>query len=671
MAGGREEIAEVLASHYLEAIRADADADDVTALRASAREALAWAGHAAASLALGPEAQRYFDQAAELAEGDVERVALFEQAGVALGRSGDADGAEQALRHAIELGRRAGRASGGSAAVALAASLRAAGRLEEARALVEPFLTLDDTGADKVVRAEALAELATVHIFGGDPEAAGPLLDEALTTLEQERAWPALATALIGQAIHLLMRHRVLEADAILRLALSLAQEHDLPAVALRARHNLAGLALGQDRLADTISEVEPGLALARERGDRFYERILLAQSLMPLVGLGRWDEAAPIGEALISGELDLVAIWAATCCAQIAGERGDDDALDRCRAIASHDWDSTHGDARASVMLLGARVALERGAAREALALARPILDIPSSPGEFLAEAFAILVAAALSIPDDAPIAELEAFVTALAPARATPQLRAGRARLAAERAQRRGDAAAAERHETEAIELLRAMGARPLLAQALTERARRRADADARAEARRIYTELGATAGSPTSANRPASRPGAKAASRPAGQRPARTAGSAEVEPVEVQDLDPRGDEVRHELLARVIAGVDLGERAQLGVRAEHEVDAGAGPADLARGVVADERPRVAGGRRPRRAEVEQVHEEVVRERAGVSVRTPAVDPPAFAPRARRPPTSTVISGALSVSRFALSTSRYSAVSRWSAAR
>ena len=84
---------------------------------------------------------------------------------------------------------------------------------------------------------------------------------------------------------------------------------------------------------------------------------------------------------------------------------------------------------------------------------------------------------------------------MSALAPARATPQLRAGRARLAAERAHRRGDAAAAERHETEAIELLRALGARPLLAQALTERARRRADADARAEARRIYTELGAT--------------------------------------------------------------------------------------------------------------------------------------------------------------------------------
>ena len=85
-----------------------------------------------------------------------------------------------------------------------------------------------------------------------------------------------------------------------------------------------------------------------------------------------------------------------------------------------------------------------------------------------------------------------------------------------------------------------------------------------------------------------------------------------------VEVHDLVPRGDEVVHELLARVVAGVDLRERAQLGVRAEHEVDAGAGPLDLAR---RRRGPRTCRRRRPSpssRAEVEQVDEEVVRQRA-----------------------------------------------------
>ena len=45
-----------------------------------------------------------------------------------------------------------------------------------------------------------------------------------------------------------------------------------------------------------------------------------------------------------------------------------------------------------------------------------------------------------------------------------------------------------------------------------------------------------------------------------RPA--RPAPAPGSAEVEPVEVHHLVPRGDEVAHELLLRVVGGVDLGD-------------------------------------------------------------------------------------------------------------
>ena len=131
--GEARDIAEVLASHYQEAIRADPDADDVAELRASARETLTAAGRAAASLALGPEAQRYFEQAAELAEDDLERAELFEQAGRALWQSGDPTGAEQALRRAIEFHERGGTSLGGSAAIALASVLRYQGRVDDAR----------------------------------------------------------------------------------------------------------------------------------------------------------------------------------------------------------------------------------------------------------------------------------------------------------------------------------------------------------------------------------------------------------------------------------------------------------------------------------------------------------------------------------------------------------
>ncbi len=60
---------------------------------------------------------------------------------------------------------------------------------------------------------------------------------------------------------------------------------------------------------------------------------------------------------------------------------------------------------------------------------------------------------------------------------------------------------------------------------------------------------------------------------------------------------------------------------------------------------------------------AHVQQVDEEVVGQRAGVLVKTPCGEVPALAPRARMPPTSAVISGAVSRSSWALSTSSSSA--------
>src|SRR5205085_8011403 len=127
------DIAEVLASHYQEAISAEPEAEDVAALRASARQRLTAAGQAAASLALGPEAERYFQQAAELAEDDLERADLLERAGRALWVSGDSDSAEGRLRESIELYMSGGRSTGGAAAVVLGFLLRNLGRLEAAR----------------------------------------------------------------------------------------------------------------------------------------------------------------------------------------------------------------------------------------------------------------------------------------------------------------------------------------------------------------------------------------------------------------------------------------------------------------------------------------------------------------------------------------------------------
>jgi class 3 adenylate cyclase/tetratricopeptide (TPR) repeat protein len=491
--GEQRDIAEVLASHYQEAIRADPEADDVPSLRASARERLTAAGQAAASLALGPEADRYFAEAADLADDDLERAQLIERGGRALWQSGDAETAERRLRTALELYRRSGQAFGGSAAIALAFALRNLGRMDEARALLEGFRSDDD--ADPIIRAEALTELAMTLTFAGALDEGGPLLERALTTLEQGHAGPVLANALVARAVFLILNNRLEEGVGVLRHAYALADEYDLPAVMLRARYNLASVALERDRFNEAIEEVNRGLALARERGDRAQERRLLTQMVAPLVVLGRWEEAASVGASLIAAHLDADAVFAAGFLMPVAAARGDDATVERCRSIADELKDSTYTDQRATAQIVIGVDALERGAAAEALQLTRSTFRERGISSETIEEGYGVCVEAAIQLEDGAAIAELESFVAELPPARATPLLRVGRARLLAEQAHRRGDPQTAASYEEEAIALLRSVGARPLLAQTLVERHRRTGDAEALAQARAIYTELGAT--------------------------------------------------------------------------------------------------------------------------------------------------------------------------------
>jgi tetratricopeptide (TPR) repeat protein len=493
--GEARDIAEVLASHYLEAIDADPEAEDVAALRSAARETLTAAGRAAGSLALGPEADRYLQQAAALAEDDLERASLFEQAGRALWRSGDAAVAEERLRQAVSLYQRNNRSAGGSAAIRLAEVLVPAGRLDEARELLEPFHRGEDPGIDQITRASALAELSRVMLLAGDLEQGNPLLEEALTTLELQEAWAPLATALINRAIYLFLRRRREEAAGILARALSIAERQGLMEVALRARYNLAATALDQDRLVEAVATVNDGLALARERGDRIWESQLNSQQVAPLYVLGRWDEVVPLAESLKRSGTSLDAVSAAAFLAPIAAARGDRETLEDCVSLAAPLREASYIDLRVCVALTLGREALERGAPHEAVDPAREVLHEPNTAGECIQEAYAQCIEAAVQLCDEALMNELIEHVDKLPPALATPLLRAGRARLLADLAHRRGDDAEARRCEEEAVGLLRSLGARPLLARTLAERAARREDQSAVQEARRIYAELGAT--------------------------------------------------------------------------------------------------------------------------------------------------------------------------------
>src|SRR6476660_6330487 len=84
-----------------------------------------------------------------------------------------------------------------------------------------------------------------------------------------------------------------------------------------------------------------------------------------------------------------------------------------------------------------------------------------------------------------------------------------------------------------------------------------------------------------------------------------------------IEVHHLGPRRRKIPGELFLRVRAAVDFREGAELRVRTEDQIDAGAGPLDRIGLAVAALIRAVGAGGLPLRAHVEQVDEEVVRQR------------------------------------------------------
>ena len=135
-----------------------------------------------------------------------------------------------------------------------------------------------------------------------------------------------------------------------------------------------------------------------------------------------------------------------------------------------------------------------------------------------------------------------------------------------------------------------------------------------------------------------------------------------------IKVHHLVPRSREVLHKRLLRVVRCIDFCECTKLGVRTEEEIDASGGPLGLARLPIA---PSYTPPEMPSTV-LEGSHFVFMSSRltkksfvsvSGRSVKTPCLVCPKFAPSARKPPTSTVISGAVSVSNCARSSRNSSA--------
>jgi class 3 adenylate cyclase/tetratricopeptide (TPR) repeat protein len=288
-----QEIAEVVASHYVAAIECAPEDEDAAEIGAKARAMLTRAGERAASLAASEEAVRYFARAADLAVEPLEEAAMRERAGEMAWTGSDATTAMEELGKALALFEAAGETHQAARVSARLGEVEwQNGELEKALARMEgAYAVLSDEEPDADVAALA-AQLGRLHYFRGDLELGEERIETALSLAERLWLPEIISQALNTSGMIALWKGRLETGLALTRHALEVALEHDRPTAALRAYLNLAETLVRRDRYEEAFARYEEGVALARKVGNRQWEHFLLMEGAFPLLLIGRWQDA-------------------------------------------------------------------------------------------------------------------------------------------------------------------------------------------------------------------------------------------------------------------------------------------------------------------------------------------------------------------------------------------
>ncbi len=269
-----DELAGILASHYLDAYLATPAGPEADALAAQARVALRGAAERAAGLGSNELSLGYLEKALTVTTDPAERAATWETASTAAFRSAKFDVAERYARLAFEDGLAAGDAPRiARAAVLIAQPHIAIGRTAEALTTLETAIAAcgDDPDSPAVVTLHA--ELGRIMMLVNDPRAL-ETIEPALVQAEALDLVPTVADALVTKSACLDGLGRRLEAVALLRGAIELAVDHGLLNIELRARSNLANQVYPDDPRAGLVI-AEAARERARSLGMREHFRWL------------------------------------------------------------------------------------------------------------------------------------------------------------------------------------------------------------------------------------------------------------------------------------------------------------------------------------------------------------------------------------------------------------
>ncbi len=451
--GDGEEVADVIARHYLDALNAVPDDPDAALIRGQAADALVRAaeradrtgapGRAAASYASAADlllARNHNEDAAPDTQYDVGD--LWERAARAELSNVDYAAAVQHAGMARDHHGRAGRPRAAARARAIVGrGLRLAGRHAEAREHLTAAVDVLRAGPDTDT-VQALEELAMLEVFAGSAEA-DQLTDEALALGQALDVNSGLLCELLdARGNYFSSRDRHAEAVAYYCESARIAGQAGDNLSRGRALCNLAfDLAF-----TDPAAGAEAGRAAvgcARQSGDRDNLAFSIINLASALLLLGDWDAAA---DECARADSDGLADHEMLVCQRgwQAALRGDAGAAETALTAIPGILASEDPQDQAAASVVKAFLADARHLPREVLRHVQHVLDQVNFIGpshDFVRWAWPLAARTADELRDFPAVDDLLALLDAHRPGRLGPMLRAERALVRAWRAAADGD--------------------------------------------------------------------------------------------------------------------------------------------------------------------------------------------------------------------------------------
>jgi class 3 adenylate cyclase/tetratricopeptide (TPR) repeat protein len=303
---GGEELAGLVATQYLSALQSAPDDAERAALLPTVMDALEAAADRSRAIGAQASAAGYLADAVELASDDETRLRLDEQRAEALlacGRIAEAVALAKAIVDEAFARDEHDRAA--KAASILTEGVLFSGGPQEAVELVSGIRArLGDEAARRPDAIRLAADHARALLMSSRHAEALELIDATLPFADRSNLREVVAQLLASRGWAIAAEGRGLEALAVLRGALVLAEREGFFNAEMRTRMNLSAFASGESP-AEALEVAWAGAVRARERGNRAWATTAASNATDTAILLGRWD----LVEEMVP-EIDPVEEW-------------------------------------------------------------------------------------------------------------------------------------------------------------------------------------------------------------------------------------------------------------------------------------------------------------------------------------------------------------------------